>query len=158
MNRHLAIPLLVVLFASWVPAWGAQTVVDEQQVFAYSSAVQAGNRKAVRAVFALNTDGASAEAQDVVLGKLIIVRPQLFLEELQRSQFASCKWCLDGLLGNLGDDYVDRPTAQLRQLKKRREAFRTVHENPVVKLRNECIASLTEQIQTLHEVIGWLRR
>ena len=112
MNRRIVASLILVLITSAAQARGGQAVVDEQVAFRYSSAIDAGNPAAVRAVFALSTDGASAEAQDIVLGEMIPKHPYLFLKELQQSQFANCNACLAGLVGNLGPDYVDRPAAR----------------------------------------------
>lgn len=154
MSRRIVASLILVLITSPALAWGAQAIVDEQVVFRYSSAVEAGNPAAVKAVFALSTDGAAAEAQDIVLGKLISKHPRLFLKELQQSQFANCKACLAGLLGNFGPDFVDRPAAQERALKKRRYALSGVRVKSLAKLRNACIAELNRQIDQMQSILG----
>ncbi|WP_329743343.1 hypothetical protein [Dyella sp. A6] len=154
MNRYFSCALAVLLIAVSTGVSAHQKVVDEEQVFAYANAVASGNRTAVRTVFSLNTDGASAEAQDIVLGKLIKVNPKMFLEELQRSQFAGCKLCMPGLLGNLGYDYVDHPAAQLRELRARKAALLTVHNKPLLQLRNKCIAALEQQIKFFTNALG----
>jgi hypothetical protein len=154
MNRHPGILLALFLLASPILAWGGQHVVDEEVVFGYSAAVQAGDQAAIKAVFALKTDGASAEAQDIVLGKLIPQHPRLFLKMLQQSQSANCQACLPGLLGNLGADYVDRPAAQERALKQRRDALQSVHVKSLAKLRNACIAELNRQIRQIQSIVG----
>jgi hypothetical protein len=154
MNRHFSILIALFLLALPVLALGSQRVVDEEVVFSYSKAVQAGDRAAIKTVFALNTDGASAEAQDIVLGKLIPKHPALFLKMLQHSQFANRKACLPGLLGNLGADYVDRPIAQKHELIRRRDALASVHITSLEKLRNQCVAELNDQVRELQPIIG----
>jgi hypothetical protein len=154
MNRHLGILLALLLLTIPHLARGVQHVVDEQAVFSYNAAVQAGDQAAVKAVFALNTDGASAEAQDIVLGKLIPQHPRLFLKMLQQSQFANCQACLPGLLGNLGANYDDHPAAQGHVLNRRRVALRSVHVKALAKLRDACIAELNRQIRQMQSIAG----
>ena len=131
-----------------------QKVVGERQVASYANKVASGNRIAVREVFALNTDGASAETQDIILGTLITVNPRMFLQELQRSEKTSGDRYLPGLLGNLGASYVDRIEAQIHELRARKAALLTVHDKSWLKLRNKCIASLDEQIKSLGGLPG----
>ena len=154
MNRHIASFTALLLLAVPVLAWSSQRVVDDTVVFSYSKAVQAGDPAAIKVVFALNTDGASAEAQDIVLGKLIPKHPLLFLQMLQQSQFANCKACLPGLLGNLGADYVDRTAAQEQELERRRDALLSVHVASLAKLRNMCVDEIYDQIRTLQSILG----
>lgn len=147
MNRYLILTATILLTAVTTLARGGPNIVDEQVVFSYNHAVQAGNPEAVETVFALTTAGASAEAQDIVLGRLIPRHPRLFLEALQHSQFAHCKACLPGLLGNLGVDYVDHFAAQERELKKRRNALHGIRVKALTALRNTCITELNRQIR-----------
>lgn len=138
------------------PTSGAVTpaTVDESQVAQFADAVEAGKEAAVARVFALPTDGASAEMQDIVLGRLIEGHPRLFLQQLKLSQFADCAACLPGLLGNLGADYVDRLRLQLSVLQRRRDALAGVDDAGLASLRDRCIAVLDQQIKQLRGLVG----
>lgn len=132
----------------------APATVDESRVAQFADAVEAGKAVAVARVFALPTDGASAEMQDIVLGRLIEGHPRLFLQQLKLSQFADCAACLPGLLGNLGADYVDRLPAQLSVLQRRRDALAGVDDAGLASLRDRCIAVLDQQIKQLRGLVG----
>lgn len=154
MRRYTLSMATLFLAAVGAGALAHQKVVDESQVETYANEVAAGNREAVRTVFALHTDGASAETQDIVLGTLITVNPRMFLQELQRSQKTTGDRYLPGLLGNLGYDYVDRFKAQIHELRARKAALLTVHDTSLLQLRNTCVASLDKQIKNLASASG----
>lgn len=128
--------------------------VDEAQVYVYAADVQAGHREALRTVLALPTAGASAEAQDIVAGKAIEPYPRLFLTQLKHSQFADCTACLNGLVGNLGSNFVDKPALQLKVLRRRKAALLGVRDDGLQKVRDKCVATLDSQIRTLEHIIS----
>lgn len=149
---RLSTTLVALLWISSSPSNGhSATSASEQQVLAFRAAVAGGDRASVRALFALNSDGAAAEDKDIVLGGLIRVHPRLFLEELRRSGHGSCRPCLEGILGNLGDEFVDRFAAQAEELGKRRQALLSVSDKDLAPLRDACIRVLDDQIRQADE-------
>ena len=119
-----------------------QTPPTESDVVQLEKAAVAGDRTAVRAAFRLRqrSDGAVAEHIDIVLGSTVKGHPRLFLEELKRSDnFAR----LDSLLGNLGPKYVDRSSAQSRELRARSAALRSVANPELREVRDRCLKELS---------------
>jgi hypothetical protein len=152
MNRTgVAIVVLVsVLFVAASP--GPATYED---VAALSPSAKAGKRESVRKLFSLleYSDGAVTEDIDIALGATICKRPRLFLEEMKRSGIATREAYLPGLLGNLGEEFVDRYDAQAEELSNRRTALLTVTAPELVLLRDRCIQELDQQIQDTSEAI-----
>lgn len=89
------------------------------------------------------TDGAYAEELDILLGKLIRIDPKLFLGELvaNRGSIGS----LGGLLGNEGEEYVDRINAQCFENRQRKKALQSVSDQLLLKMRDECNHELERQ-------------
>ena len=107
--------------------------------------VISGDTSALRLAFRLFSlaDGDFGEQLDIMVGKLIRINPELFLEELN-----NCRQLipnLDGLLGNLGEEYVDREEAQELEVTLRVEALRGVTKKSLGSIRNECIANLEDK-------------
>jgi hypothetical protein len=102
---------------------------------------------AVRLAFRLKTiaDGAFAEDLDILLGRLIRIDPTLFVRQLKEYGKVNR---LDGLVGNLGDAYVDRFDAQRLEIKKRIRALESVSDPALKELADQCIKELKHQ-QTL---------
>jgi hypothetical protein len=149
---RLSTILAALLWISCSPSNGqSATSASEQQVLAFRAAVAVGDRASVRALFALDADGAAAEDKDIVLGGLIRVHPRLFLQELRRSGHGNCRPCLEGILGNLGDEFVDRFAAQAEELGKRRQALLSVADKDLAPLRDACIRVLDDQIRQADE-------
>ena len=139
--------LLVPTQALW-----AQARPSEDDVFALSPLARAGDRSAVRQLFELYTrsSGAVTEDIDVILGRVAEAYPVLFLQELLRSP--SHSGCSN--VSNTGEEFVDHPEEQRRELQARREALQSVAQSSLVSLRDSCIAQLDENIRLLSEVIS----
>ena len=142
------LPLLVALGGA---AFAAEPVADasEAQVFALQSRVRAGDRIAMHRLLDLPADGAVAEYVSIIMGQAIRSHPNAFLEEVAKNWRALCDACLESLLGNLGDDFVDRFPQQLKELSKRREALRSVKATSTQSLRDKCILLLDRKISQI---------
>ena len=105
-------------------------------------------RIAVKVPFRLFTvsDGEFGESLDQILGSLIRRNPTMFLEELNIHR--SLVPGLGGLLGNLGDEFVDQTSKRQRELGLRIASLRSVQKKALSSLRNECIAKLTSRLQS----------
>lgn len=115
----------------------------EAQVTALQSRATLGNRNAIRQLFTLKqkSDGHVSEEIDITLGKTIKPFPRIFLSELSQSG----RLPDDGLLRNLGAEYVDRFAAQARERKARVVALKTVRDPALVPLRDKCIELLARE-------------
>lgn len=102
------------------------------------------DREAVTLAFRLFTlsDGDFTEMLDILLGSLIRIDPELFLEELFDARSYVSR--LDGLLGNEGDVYVDRLSAQCLENRYRVYALSQISTVSLQALRDECIGVLDE--------------
>jgi len=123
----------VLLIGSITAAAKERNSVSEEEVFALQASAEAGDRIAIRKLFELfpHSGGAVTEDIDVVLGRTIHNHPQLFLEELIRSGRANCDLCLPSLVGNAGDELVDRLSDQVKELAIRQKALKSVHKRRV---------------------------
>jgi hypothetical protein len=110
--------------------------------------VISGDVESVRLAFRLFsiTDSAYTEELDILLGKLIRINPNLFLRELVANQ--DLIGTLDGLLGNIGEEYVDRPKAQCLENRLRLKALQSVTDLTLRRKRDECVNELDRQWQT----------
>jgi len=126
----------------------------EQEVIALQASAEKGNRLAIRKLFELykRSDGAVSEDIDVALGHTIRRFPRLFLEELQRSGRADCDRCLPSLVGNTGEELVDRFHAQVKELTRRQKALTRVSEKSTENLRNKLVQILEQQIQEIKRI------
>jgi hypothetical protein len=126
----------------------------EEQVSVLLPPTEAGDRMAIRKLFELYqySDGAVSEDIDVALGRTIRKHPQLFLEELNRSGRANCERCLPSLVGNTGEELVDRLQAQVKELDKRKNALKAVHQKSLEKLRDKLVRILNEGIREIREI------
>jgi hypothetical protein len=87
-------------------------------------------------------DGAFLEDLEITLGKLIRLDPALFVEELQRAQVPAK--AMGGLVGNLGESFVDELERQCKEWKLRKEALLTVSAASLKKTRDQAVASLRD--------------
>lgn len=111
--------------------------------------VEAREKQAARLAFRLMTitDGASSEALDIMLGKLIRIDPKLFLEELRKSNYIKIgQYRFDGLVGNEGDEFVDKEQAQCLEQRLRIESLSKIKENILLPLRDICISTLNDSL------------
>jgi hypothetical protein len=113
--------------------------------------VEARDREAVRLAFALFAvaDTDFWEQLDIMLGKLIRIDPQLFLEELSPKLDHAVE--LDGLVGNQGDAYIDRMKAQCLDLRLRARALEGVTQPDLSTAKERCLVELQKQIQRVCE-------
>ncbi len=86
------------------------------------------------------SDGDLGESLDQILGSLIRRNPTMFLEELAIHREFVLR--LDGLLRNLGDEFVDQPSKVRGELDRRIASLRRVQKKALRSLRDECIAEL----------------
>jgi hypothetical protein len=111
--------------------------------------VEARDRQATRLAFRLMTitDGASSEALDIMLGKLIRIDPKLFLEELRKSNYIKIgQYRFDGLVGNEGEEFVDKELAQCLEQRLRIESLSKIKDNNLLPLRDICISTLNDSL------------
>jgi len=109
--------------------------------------VEARERQAIRLAFRLMTisDGAVSEDLDIMLGKLIRIDPKIFLEELSKTNIMkSDQYYFDGLVGNEGQEFVDKEQAQCLEKSLRIEALSTISDKNLLPLRDICIDKLNE--------------
>ncbi len=118
---------------------------------ALESSALSGNRENIRALFNLyaRSDGSVAEYIHIVLGGIICEHPQMFLEELNRF---NKKIRLDSLLGNTGPELVDRFQERAVELKRRKAALLTVHDESLIQVRDACIHKLNRQIEIVTNI------
>ncbi|ANM30001.1 hypothetical protein ABI59_11110 [Acidobacteria bacterium Mor1] len=104
--------------------------------------VLSSDSEAVALAFRLRrqSDGHISETLDIMLGRLIRINPQLFLQELavaRRSDETRAS-----PLHNFGFAYVDHEKAHDYEQARRIEALRSVDVPQLRELRNECIRRL----------------
>lgn len=99
-------------------------------------------RESVELAFRMRhiADGAFLEDLDIILGKLIRVDPELFLSELQRARVPPR--AMDGLVGNLGDAYVDQMERQCKEMRLRRQTLNRVLRQSLVQTKGQAITAL----------------
>lgn len=147
------LPLLLALAGVASAAEPIAADAPEAAVFALQAQVHAGDRIAMRHLLDLSADGAVAEYVSVIMGQAIRNHPDAFLDEVAKNWRAQCESCLESLLGNLGDDFVDRFPEQVEELQKRKKALRTVNASSTQSLRDRCILVLDRQISSIQSLI-----
>lgn len=109
---------------------------------------QAGDPAAVRVAFVLDDDpgfggGDVGESLDIVLGTLLRTGPRLFLVTLKdEERRIGRRLPLGGLVGNLGEEFVDRMQAQCRELRRRTLSVQAVRDSALAGVRGRVVASL----------------
>jgi hypothetical protein len=126
-------------------SYSAAAVRAEQQemdLMLLEVQVLARDMEAVRLALRLRpaVDGHFAEMIDIMLGRLIRIDAALFLREVGRAGAADHR--LDSLVGDFGQEYVDRGEAYAYEAAKRSAALSQVKERSLKKLRDQCIATL----------------
>lgn len=126
----------------------------EDDVFALAPAAKAGDRKSIRSLFALyaGSDGAVMEEIDIALGATIRKHARMFLEELKRSGRNELRGALDGMLGNTGEEFVDRVHARLEEMKSRRASLAAVSDRGLLALRDQCLNQVDQDIEQLSRI------
>lgn len=99
-------------------------------------------------------DGELAEISLMSLGHSITSSPHIFLNELQQHYGdVTRRDALDGLVGNLGPEYVDRFEMQVKILKKRRAAIKSVKDPHVRNIKKIVNGELNQQIEELERLL-----
>jgi hypothetical protein len=155
-SLSLAIPLLIVACVQHVP-----TYATEDDVVRLEPAALAGDRAAIRALFAMCADGAAvAESIDDLLGKTVRVAPRVFLEELaisgrgeQVRREGARALCLPHLLC-CNFDLVDEFDARARESEARKMAILQVDEPGLRQLRDACVEVLDSDVRSMRKIEG----
>lgn len=119
--------------------------------------VEARDLAAARLAFVLDDDGQFGggdvgESLDIMLGKLLRIDPRLFLSVLKaEEQRNNAHLPLGGLVGNLGEEFVDRMQAQCRELHRRTLSVRAVRDSALAEVKHRVITGLSAAAQ---EVCG----
>ncbi len=99
-------------------------------------------------------DGELAEVALMSLGQSITASPYIFLNELQRHyDIITGRDALDGLVGNLGPEYVDRFEEQVKILKVRRAAIRSVKDPQLRNIKKIVNGELNQQIEKIERLL-----
>ena len=110
--------------------------------------VISGDRAAVRLALRLSrdADGHYAETLDIMLGRLIRIKPTMFLREMKSHLDRDRNpYLLDGILLNYGEAYVDKLEAHHYETKKRIEALMSVTDASLSGIRDHCVSILRKQ-------------
>jgi hypothetical protein len=109
--------------------------------------VYAKKKLSTRLAFRLMSisDGAFSEELDIILGRLINIDPLLFLKELKLRENEIVRY--DALLGNTGEEFVDRPQDECKELRKRIDSLQSVNDKDLIQIRNRCIKELKKEIE-----------
>lgn len=86
-------------------------------------------------------DGAFLEDLDIILGQLIRPAPELFLAEVQHAKVS--RTAMRGLVGNLGDAFVDQTERQCMELTLREKALASVAQPSLSETKKQALAALT---------------
>jgi hypothetical protein len=86
------------------------------------------------------------EFLNIALGKWIKKDPESFLMllKLYTERYENNPYHLEGILGNYGDEFVDKLDRLLQETQERIEALQKVQKEDLKELRNQCIKSLKE--------------
>lgn len=129
---------------------GSDTAIPDLMIdsmyFQYlSKQAYAGNSYAAEAMFKLSqlvcADAEHSEFMDISIGQLIKPQPALFLALLEKYKRKD----LSGLLGNLGDAFVDKPAEEAQELKLRYVALASVKSGPN-EIQQDALTELKNQI------------
>lgn len=146
MGRRSPFSVLLLMSACAVHCMPA----TESELDQLEGAACAGQGEAIRKLFDLRrrSDGAVAEAIDMVLGVCARRVPLVFLEELAgHGSLAG----LDHMLGNCGPELVDMLDAQGAELAARRDALLTVDVASLREPRDACVSTLQRMIDECHD-------
>ena len=107
-------------------------------------------RESVELAFRMRhiADGAFLEDLDITLGKLIRIDPEMFLSELQRAHVPV--QAMDGLVGNLGDEYVDQMERQCEEMGLRKKALERIAQSSLLQTRNRALSALHKDMSFCH--------
>ena len=117
--------------------WGVFDIADQ---------IERGDTSAVRLAVRLRrmSTGHMSEELDIVIGSAIIPMPRVFLRALKEEGVPD----YDGILGNLGPEYVDRKEASALMLRRRRSALLTVDDPDLQNLRDSLVMNIDPALET----------
>lgn len=125
-----------------------QSIYEDFKVLEYQVLTQ--DRNSVKVAFRLISlsDGDFTETICIVLGRLIKINPQMFLQELKTEIKTNRKLIkiLSGLVSNLGEQYINSHDASLIELEARIKALQLIKDKNLLAIRDECIAVLKETL------------
>ena len=103
-------------------------------------------RESVELAFRMRNiaDGAFLEDLDITLGKLIKLDPELFLGELKQAHVPA--QAIGGLVGNLGDEYVDEMERQCEEMTLRKKALQQVTQSSLLQARKQALSALNDDM------------
>jgi hypothetical protein len=112
--------------------------------------IESKDQKSTRFAFYLlkHADGAFSEDLSITIGKLIRIDPELFLQEFNNAINAgSVKSCKMSTI--LGDEFIDLPKAQCREIIKRIESIDSVRESILNDAKGKCKGELQAALNEL---------
>lgn len=122
-----------------------QTQLFEENLSILERRVITSNRNSVRLAFLLFTvsDGDFSEELDIMLGKLIRLNPNLFLQELKAHREIVAR--IDALVGNFGPEFVDKEEDQKKEAELRIAALKSVRKKELADVKDECVRALEKR-------------
>ena len=117
--------------------WGVPIIGDQ---------IEQGDSSAVRLAVRLRrmSTGHMSEELDIAIGMAMIPMPEVFLRTLQEERVPRDEY--DGILGNLGPEYVDRERESAAVLQRRRAALLTVDDPELRALRDSLVEAIDRDL------------
>jgi len=111
------------------------------------------NQNCIKLAFRLFTisDGAFSEVLNIILGKLININPEIFLQELKTHYHLVS---LTHLVSNFRPEYVDDFPKQLVETERRIAALKSVNIKDLLDYKEKSIEELTKNKQSLQSLIS----
>jgi hypothetical protein len=110
--------------------------------------VEAVDRDGIRLTLSLVavTEPPVSDSLEVIMGKLIPINAQVFLQELLRWRTQLTPRALERLVGTLGGDYAEQGHAAVcAEIQRRIDALMAVSEASLLDARNECVNELRQR-------------
>jgi len=116
--------------------------------------IYASDRNSVKIAFRLFTisDGLLTEDLCIILGHFICINPKMFLEELKEHRHL-VSFIMDSLLGNLGEEYVDKMEASYLEMIRRIKCIEGVKDNSLLQMKDECLKELNKAKKELEAIV-----
>ncbi|ACL02563.1 hypothetical protein Dalk_0858 [Desulfatibacillum aliphaticivorans] len=112
-------------------------------------------RLAFKLYYYFNNNVAFIESLNNVLGEIINVNPNLFLELINAYPLDSARhFRLQSIVLATGDIYVDRPGARIIENDRRIKSLKGVESGTYLKERDQCIAILEKKNHHLRKIIN----
>ena len=133
-------------------------LIVKKEIVNFIKLTENGNEYAVDLCFNLYTVLKNhvelIELFDITLGKLINSDTELFLKLLHKyyNEIVGKYTCLEGLLGNYGDEYVDETFMQIEETNNRIESLSKIKNNEFNQLIKECIEYYNKRLEFLKQL------